>query len=99
MKPSRHGVNVAIMGREFSVACLPHEEQDLIEAARFLDEQMQEIQRSGKIIGAERCAIMAALNIANDLIKERKTAHQSDELAGRLKNLQNKIDDAMGDPL
>ena len=42
---------------------------------------------------------MAALNITNDLIKERKTALKSDELAGRLKTLQDKIDSAMGDPL
>jgi cell division protein ZapA len=98
MKPSRHGVKVVIMGREFSVACLPHEEQELIDAARYLDEQMQDIQRSGKIIGAERCAIMAALNITNDLMKERKTSYQSDELATRLQTLQEKIDDAIGEP-
>ncbi len=99
MKSSLQGVKVAIMGREFSVACLPHEEQDLIDAARYLDEKMQDIQRSGKIIGTERCAIMAALNITNDLIKERKTTHQSDEIATRLQSLQEKIDDAMGEPL
>jgi cell division protein ZapA len=99
MKSSLQGVKVAIMGREFSVACLPHEEQDLIDAARYLDEKMQDIQRSGKIIGTERCAIMAALNITNDLIKERKTTDQSDEIATRLQSLQEKIDDAMGEPL
>jgi cell division protein ZapA len=99
MKSSLQGVKVAIMGREFSVACLPHEEQDLIDAARYLDEKMQDIQRSGKIIGTERCAIMAALNITNDLIKERKTTYQSDEIATRLQSLQEKIDDAMGEPL
>ena len=65
MKPSRHGVKVNIMGREFSVACLPHEEQDLIDAARYLDDQMQDIQRSGKIVGAERCAIMALTTTIN----------------------------------
>ena len=70
---SNKGVNISIMGRDFSVACPPEEQEDLLEAARYLDGNMKDIKKTGKIIGAERCAIMAALNITNELLKLKKT--------------------------
>ena len=92
---SNKGVNISIMGRDFSVACPPNEQEDLLEAARYLDRSMKEIQKSGKIIGAERCAIMAALNITNDLLKlQRATVGQS-KVKERLEMLQERIDDAL----
>jgi len=66
---SAKGVNISILGRDFSVACPPDEQEALLEAATYLDGSMKEIQKTGKIIGAERVAIMAALNITNDLLK------------------------------
>ena len=92
---SNKGVNITIMGREFSVACPPDEQDDLMDAARHLDKNMKEIQKTGKIIGAERCAIMAALNITNDLLKlQRNTAGQS-KIEARILNLQERIDNAL----
>ena len=77
------------MGRDFSVACPPNEQEDLLEAARFLDKNMKEIQKTGKIIGAERCAIMAALNITNDLLKLQKATAWQDQLKEKLTSLQS----------
>jgi len=57
------GVNISIMGRDFSVACPTDEQEDLLEAARYLDKNMKEIQKTGKIIGTERCAIMAVTSL------------------------------------
>lgn len=92
---SSRGVNISIMGRDFSVACPPEEQDSLMEAARYLDKNMKEIQKTGKIIGAERCAIMAALNITNDLLQlQRETAGQ-DKVQARLEDLQQRIDDAL----
>lgn len=89
------GVNISIMGRDFSVACPPNEQEDLLEAARFLDKNMKDIQKTGKIIGAERCAIMAALNITNDLLKLQKATAGQDQLKNKLDTLQAKIDAAL----
>ena len=92
---SNKGVNISIMGRDFSVACPPHEQEDLLEAARFLDRNMKDIQKTGKIIGAERCAIMAALNITNDLLKLQKASAGQEEVTQRLASLQTRIDEAL----
>jgi len=83
------------MGRDFSVACPPDEQEDLLEAARYLDGNMKEIKKTGKIIGAERCAIMAALNITNELLKLKRATVQQTQVNRRLENLQQRIDDAL----
>lgn len=90
-------VNISIMGRDFSVACPPEEQEDLLEAARYLDGNMKEIQKTGKIIGTERCAIMAALNITNDLLKLQKSTAGNDQLEAKLVSLQDKIDAALNE--
>jgi cell division protein ZapA len=92
---SNKGVNISIMGRDFSVACPSEEQEDLLEAARYLDGQMKEIKKTGKIIGAERCAIMAALNITNELLKLKKTTANQTQMNQRLESLQQRIDDAL----
>ena len=92
---SNKGVNISIMGRDFQVACPPQEQEDLLEAARYLDKNMKEIQKSGKIIGAERCAIMAALNITNDLLQLQKTTLGENKVKEKLANLQQRIDQAL----
>ena len=92
---SNKGVNISIMGRDFSVACPPDEQEDLLEAARYLDGNMKEIKKTGKIIGAERCAIMAALNITNELLKLKKSSANQTQLDQRLESLQQRIDDAL----
>ncbi|MFT7525348.1 MAG: cell division protein ZapA [Arenicella sp.] len=92
---SNKGVNISIMGRDFSVACPSEEQEDLLEAARYLDGNMKEIKKTGKIIGAERCAIMAALNITNELLKLKKTTANQTQMNQRLESLQQRIDDAL----
>lgn len=67
-------LDVTIMGREFRVSCPENERQSLIEAAAYLDRKMREIRDSGKVIGVERIAIMAALNITHDFLNVRSTA-------------------------
>ena len=92
---SSKAVNISILGRDFSVACPPHEQEDLLEAARYLDKNMKDIQKTGKIIGAERCAIMAALNITNDLLKLQKATVGQDEVQKKLESLQSRIDEVL----
>jgi len=86
------GINVSIMGRDFSVACPADEQENLMEAARFLDKSMQEIKKTGKIIGAERCAIMAALNITNDLLQLQRATAGQEKVQEKLTSLQERID-------
>lgn len=61
-------IEINILGRAYKVACSREEESALIAAADYLDEKMREIRDSSKVIGAERIAIMAGLNLAHDLL-------------------------------
>lgn len=95
MRPIREGVNVSIMGKQFSVYCPEHARGALFAAAEYLDHKMREIHASGKVIGLERCAIMAALNIAHELLDLRNTLGVSRDFEKRIKSLQHKLDTAL----
>ena len=60
-----------ILGRTFRIGCAPEEEAQVREAVAYLDAKMREIRDSGKVVGHERIAIMAALNIAHELLTLR----------------------------
>ena len=62
------GIRVNLMNKEFHINCPDGQEQQLLAAAEYLELSMKDIRDSGKIIGTERIAIMAALNIAHDLL-------------------------------
>lgn len=89
-------INVSILDKEYKVACPPGEQSALLESAKYLDTRMRELRDSGSIIGAERIAVITALNIANDLLK---AAHVDEELGKelppRLKDLEAKISRAL----
>jgi len=91
MKSSQAGINVKILGKDFLVAC-PDEQRQSPQAASLLDRKMREIQNSGRVIGAERCAIMAALNLADELIKLENTGGVPPETTNKIRNLQSKIE-------
>lgn len=70
-------LDIKIMGREYKVACKEHERAELLEAVGFLDQRMHEIKDGSKVTGVDRIAVMAALNLANELLKERKSPSAS----------------------
>jgi cell division protein ZapA len=65
-------LDVAILGREFKVACKESERAELADAVAFLDRRMREIRDGGKVSGTDRIALMAALNITHELLRERQ---------------------------
>ena len=67
-------LDVTILGREFKVGCRESERPELMEAVAFLDRRMREIRDAGKVSGTDRIAVMAALNITHDLLRERRIA-------------------------
>lgn len=62
-------IKVQILGKEYPIACPEEEQHDLLISARFLDEKMRQIRNTGRVIGTERIAVMAALNIAHELLQ------------------------------
>ena len=66
-------IDVTIFGRQYKVACSEDERAELLEAVAYLDRKMREIRDRGKVAGVDRIAVMAALNIAHELLRERQT--------------------------
>ncbi len=87
-------VSVNIMDKEYKIACPQGEHESLLASVDLLNEKMQEIQRKGKIIGAEKIAVMAAINIAHDLIRAQGQL-VSPDIATRLDDLKSSIDDTL----
>jgi cell division protein ZapA len=93
---------VTILGREYRVACKEAEREELLQAVQYLDRRMREIRDSGKIAGAERIAVMAALNIAHELLRARSGApaaggFDSAALQRRISAMRTAIDRAMAE--
>ena len=86
------GVDVSIMGREFRVSCTDDEYDGLMSAVSFLDRKMREIRDSGKVIGVERIAIMAALNIAHELLTTRTGGFDIGDFKRRINSMQEQIE-------
>jgi cell division protein ZapA len=62
-------VQIRVLDKEYQVQCQPEEMEALLESARALDQRMQEIRKTGNVIGLERTAVMAALNLSHDLLR------------------------------
>ncbi len=91
-------LDVSIMGREFRVACPEGEEQALLDAVAYLDRKMNDIRETGKIIGVERIAIMAALNIAHELLSARLPGgFDIGEFKRRMGSMQAQIEQALSE--
>ena len=90
-------LQIAIMGREFRVACPENEQKGLLEAVAYLNKKMGEIRDNGKVIGLERIAIMAALNIAHELLATKVGGFDIAELKRRMESMETMLDRAMND--
>ena len=89
-------VTVRILDQDFRIACEPGEENGLLTAARYLNQKMQELRASGKVIGAERIAIMVALNLTHDYLQIRDGATDSAaNLNHRLRQMREQVESAL----
>lgn len=88
-------LDVAIMGREFRVACPEEERESLLQAVSYLDRKMREIRDHGKVIGLERIAIMAALNITHDYLSSKPVDPDSHLHREKLARIGGLLDQAL----
>lgn len=87
------GVDVNIMGREFTVSCTDEERPGLLNAVNFLNKKMSDIRDSGKIVGAERIAIMAALNLSHELLNAKSGNLDVGDIKRRISQMEDQIDE------
>ena len=96
-KPSSP-VAVSILGKEYRISCEPGAEDELVSAARYLDNRMREVRGSGKVIGTDRIAVMVALNLAHELLQEKSEQDSAASSANkRIRSLRERIEIALND--
>lgn len=89
-------VSVRILDKEYQVACPANERTDLLDSAEILNTKMREIRDSGRIVGLDRIAVMAALNMANDLIHAQARDQALDgDISDRLKHISDRVDSVL----
>jgi cell division protein ZapA len=90
-------VTVRILEKEYHVACPAPEKADLIASAELLNRKMREIRDSGKVVGLDRVAVMAALNLAAELLKTQGHDQELKDIVGlRIKAMRERLDSALG---
>lgn len=88
-------VSVRILEKEYQVACLPEERSELLDSAEYLNAKMREIRDAGNIIGLDRIAVMAALNLANELLKIRNRGATDSEAAPQIRQMRERVEAAL----
>jgi cell division protein ZapA len=89
-------VEISLLGRTYRVACEDGERDALMQAVSYIDAKMNEIRRAGKVMGAERIAVMAALNVAHELLSVRLgSGFDMGQARQRISALESKLDAAI----
>lgn len=93
--PESITINVKIMGSEYAVTCLPAEHEALVASAEFLNERMSAIKKRGRALGAEKIAVMAALNLAREFLAMKgddKVLPPENKASAQIRQLSRDID-------
>lgn len=89
-------VTVHILDKEYCIACPEDERANLESAARYLDGKMREIRSGGKVIGSDRVAVMAGLNITHELLhKQERQDKQVNVARDQVRDLLDRVNDAL----
>ena len=89
-------VSVRILDKEYQVACPASERTNLLDSAEILNQKMREIRDSGRIVGLDRIAVMAALNMANDLLHANaRDIELEGGVSDRLKLISDRVDNVL----
>lgn len=89
-------ISIRVLDKEYQVACPADEEPALMESARMVDEKMREIRDARKMIGTDRVAVMAALNLAHDLLTlQTSEGNGGPAVESKLRSLQSKVEAAI----
>ncbi|MCK6372322.1 MAG: cell division protein ZapA [Gammaproteobacteria bacterium] len=86
-------VSIRILEKEYQVACPPEERAALLDSAELLNNRMREIRDGGRVVGLERIAVMAALNIANELLRSRdKGDHLESKAKAKVRAMRERVE-------
>ena len=96
MSDNQARVSVRILEKEYYITCPIEERSDLLDSAEFLNAKMREIRDTGKVVGLDRIAVIAALNMANELLRFRnRDVNLESDVGGRLRILRERVESAL----
>lgn len=95
MSGDSNRVSVKILEKEYHVACPPEQQAALVDSASLLNKRMKEIRDSGKVVGLDRIAVMAALNIANELLAAKGRGELEAGMTDRIRGLRERVEAAL----
>ena len=93
---SKEGVKVRILDRNFTIACPPGEQASVEAAAEYLNDQLENTQTQSKVIGLEHTLVLAALNIANELLSKKSQVAADDDALFRVRELRDRVQSVTG---
>lgn len=96
MSDTLSSVNIRVLDKDYTVACPDGEQTSLMASADLLNKKVQEIKERGSIIGSERIAVMAALNLAHEFLAADKENSALNQVDQRIHSLKDKINSALG---
>ena len=88
-------VSVHVMGKEYKISCPEGEHDSLLASAKHVDDSMKKIREGGKALGAERIAVMAAINIASEMLRGSNIDSNSDAVSSKIDTLQATLDEKL----
>jgi cell division protein ZapA len=98
MSDSAEPVTITILDRKYQFACSEEDREDLISAARALDEQMNEIKENGRLMSLERIALQVALNLSDEVIKLRRNDElRKEKIDCKIRLLADQLDEALSE--
>jgi len=92
---NQDSLTISVLDKEYRVACPPEEKDSLKASASMLNEKLGEIKEKGTVIGSERIAIMAALNLSHEILNGRTLENEHTDLNERITRLSERIDNTM----
>ncbi|MCK5263398.1 MAG: cell division protein ZapA [Gammaproteobacteria bacterium] len=92
---NQESLTIKILEKEYRVACPAEEKETLLASANMLNEKLNEIKDKGSVIGTERIAVMAALNMSHELLNGQALTEEHAELNDHIDSLSEKIDNTM----
>ena len=94
---NQNSLSIIILDKEYRVACPPDEQGNLQASANELNKKLTEIKSKGAVIGTERIAIMAALNLCHEMLTGKTLQSEHADLNTRIESLSDKIDSSISE--
>ncbi len=88
-------IGVRILEKDYQIACLPEERTELLDSAEYVNQKMREIRDAASVVGLDRIAVMAALNLANELLKLKKQETSGGEAGQRIRQMRERVEGAI----